>query len=122
MSQAHDRRTAPDDAIRRLALARLISVVGSMAAYTALVDLVFIRSGGSAVAVSLAVLVSIGAVGLLGPFGGFVADRWDRQRAMVASDLVGALLFAVLALVDPLWLLLAVAFLTAVASTPFRAG
>jgi predicted MFS family arabinose efflux permease len=115
-------RTAPDAAIRRLALARLVSVVGSMAAYTALVDLAFTRSGGSAMAVSMAVLLSIGAVGLLGPFGGYVADRWDRKRAMVASDLVGAALFLALAVVDPLWLVLGVAFLTAVASTPFRAG
>ena len=122
MSQPDRPRTAPDAAIRRLALARLVSVVGSMAAYTALVDLVFTRSGGSAVAVSMAVLLSIGAVGLLGPFGGYVADRWDRKRAMVASDLVGAALFLALAVVDPLWLLLGVAFLTAVASTPFRAG
>jgi predicted MFS family arabinose efflux permease len=122
VSQPDRPRTAPDAAIRRLALARLVSVAGSMAAYTALVDLVFTRSGGSAVAVSMAVLLSIGAVGLLGPFGGYVADRWDRKRAMVASDLVGAGLFLALAVVDPLWLLFGVAFLTAVASTPFRAG
>ena len=122
MTTPDQRRTSPDDAIRRLALARLVSVIGSMAAYTALVDLVFTRSGGSPVAVSVAVLATIGAVGLLGPIGGWIADRWDRKRAMVASDLVSAGLFAILAVVDPLWLLIAIAFLTALASTPFRAG
>ena len=122
MTTVDERQTPPDAAIRRLALARLVSGIGSMAAYTALVDLVFTRSGGSPVAVSVAVLATIGAVGLLGPIGGFVADRWDRKRAMVASDLAGAALFGVLAIVDPLWLLLGIAFLTALASTPFRAG
>jgi predicted MFS family arabinose efflux permease len=93
-----------------------------MAAYTALIDLVFRLTEGSTVAVSLTVLVSIGAVGLTSPLGGFVVDRWDRQRAMVASDLLSAVLFLALAAVEPLWLILTVAFLTAVASTPFRAG
>ena len=122
MTTAEERQTSPDDAIRRLALARLVSGVGSMAAYTALVDLVFTRSGGSPIAVSVAVMATIGAVGFLGPIGGFIADRWDRKAAMVVSDLVSAGLFVILAIVDPLWLLFAIAFLTALASTPFRAG
>jgi hypothetical protein len=40
--------TPPRTAVRRLALARAISETGSAAAYTALLDAVFIRSGGSA--------------------------------------------------------------------------
>jgi hypothetical protein len=39
--------TPPRTAVRRLALARAISETGSAAAYTALLDAVFIRSGGS---------------------------------------------------------------------------
>ncbi|HSL67681.1 MAG TPA: hypothetical protein VK977_05940 [Actinomycetota bacterium] len=41
-------RTPPRTAVRRLALARAISETGSAAAYTALLDAVFVRSGGSA--------------------------------------------------------------------------
>jgi predicted MFS family arabinose efflux permease len=41
---------------------------------------------------------------------------------MIVSDLVTGALFVVLALVHPVWALLAVASLGAVASTPFRAG
>lgn len=115
-------RTPPNVAIRRLAVARFTSVGGSMAAYTALIDLVFRRTDGSTVILSLTILLTLGAVGLFGPIGGLVADRWDRKRAMVASDLMSGALFVVLAFAGPVWLILTVALLTAVAATPFRAG
>jgi predicted MFS family arabinose efflux permease len=115
-------RTRPNIAIRRLAVARFISVGGSMAAYTALIDLVFRRTHGSTVVLSLSILLTIGAQGLFGPVGGVVADRWDRKRAMIASDLLGGTLFVVLAFVGPMWLILTVALLTAVAAAPFGAG
>jgi predicted MFS family arabinose efflux permease len=109
-------------AIRRLAIARFISVVGSLAAYTALIDLVFRRTNGSPIALSITILLTIGATGIFGPFGGLLADRWDRKLAMIASDLAGAALFAVMAFVGPIEATVAVALLTAIASTPFRAG
>jgi predicted MFS family arabinose efflux permease len=114
--------TTPNVAIRRLAIARFISVGGSFAAYTALIDLVFRRTHGSAVALSLTILLTMGPSGFFSPIGGVVADRWDRKRAMIASDLVSGALFVVLAFVGPMWLILSVAFLTAAAATPFRAG
>jgi MFS family permease len=115
-------RTSPDVAIFRLAVARFISVGGSMAAYTALIDLVFRRTNGSTVVLSLTVLLTMGAVGVFGPIGGVVADRWDRKRAMIASDLLGGAFFLALAFVKPVWLILTVALLTAAAASPFGAG
>jgi predicted MFS family arabinose efflux permease len=115
-------RTPALTAIRRLAIARFISVVGSLAAYTALIDLVFRRTNGSPVALSITVLLTIGATGIFSPFGGLLADRWDRKRAMIASDLAGAALFAVMAFIGPIETIVGVALLTAIASTPFRAG
>ena len=115
-------QTPPIVAVRRLAVARCISVAGSMAAYTALIDLVFRRTHGSTAYLSATILLTIGAVGLLEPVGGAVADRFDRKRVLIWSDLVSAALFVVLALVHAPWQLLAVALLTAVAETPFRAG
>ena len=115
-------RTPPNVAIRRLAVARFISVGGSFAAYTALIDLVFRRTHGSTVILSLTVILTMGASGFFSPIGGVVADRWDRKRAMIASDLASGALFVVLASVGPTWLILTVAFLTAAAATPFRAG
>jgi MFS family permease len=51
-----------------------------------------------------------------------VADRWDRKRAMIVSDLAGGVLFVLLALAGATWLILSLALLTAIARTPFRAG
>lgn len=115
-------RTPPDVAIRRLAASRFISVAGSMAAYTALIDLVYVETDGSTLFLSLTILLTIGAVGLFEPLGAFVADRWDRKRALIWSDLVGTSLFALLALTREPVVLLGVALLTAIAETPFRAG
>jgi MFS family permease len=115
-------RTPPDVAIRRLAASRFISVTGSMAAYTALIDLVYVETDGSTLFLSLTILLTIGAVGLFEPLGAFVADRWDRKRALIWSDLIGTSLFALLALTREPVVLLGVALLTAIAETPFRAG
>ncbi len=93
-----------------------------MVAYTALIDLVFRRTGGSAWILSVTTLITMGGVGLLGPIGGVIADRGDRKRAMIGSDLVGAAMFVALAFSGPVWLILVVAFLSAAAATPFRAG
>jgi MFS family permease len=114
--------TPPIVAVRRLAVARCISVAGSMAAYTALIDLVYRRTDGSTLYLSATILLTIGAVGLLEPVGGVLADRHDRKRVLILSDLVSAGLFVVLALVHAPPMLLVVALLTALAETPFRAG
>lgn len=108
-------------AARRLALARVISLTGSQAAFTALLFLVFERTG-SAAWVSAGLLLTLGTQGvmtlLLGPLG----DRFDRRRIMVASDLLGAACFAALALVavegSP-GALLAFAFFAAAAESAF---
>jgi MFS family permease len=115
-------RTPPEAAVRRLALSRFISVTGSMAAYTALIDLVYVETDASTMYLSLTILLTIGAVGLFEPLGAVVADRWDRKKALIWSDLIGTSLFALLALTREPAALLAVALLTAIAETPFRAG
>jgi hypothetical protein len=71
-------RTPPRTAVRRLALARAISETGSAAAYTALLDAVFIRSGGSAAWLGLTLLLTHGVAGGFGPLGGVLGDRFDR--------------------------------------------
>ena len=115
-------QTPPIAAVRRLAVARCISVAGSMAAYTALIDLVYRRTDGSTLYLSATILLTIGAVGLLEPVGGVLADRYDRKLVLIWSDLASGALFIVLALVHSPAMLLLVALLTALAETPFRAG
>jgi predicted MFS family arabinose efflux permease len=115
-------RTPPRVAVRRLAIARFISTFGSMAAYTALIDLIWRKTDGSTVLLSVTILLTMGAQGLFGPIGGGIADRWDRKRVLIASDVAGAALFVALAFVHVPWAIMLVALLTSIARTPFRAG
>ncbi|HEV8421124.1 MAG TPA: MFS transporter [Actinomycetota bacterium] len=105
-------------AARRVALARLISLTGTQAALTALLFVLFERTGSSRW-VSLALLVTFGTRGLLTPLGGSLGDRFDRRRLMIISELLGAGCFAALAFARTPLPLLALAFLATVAETPF---
>ena len=104
--------------VRRLAIARLISVTGGAAAFAALNYTIYERTG-SAAWLSASLLLTFGVSGLFAPLGGVLGDRFDRRRVMIASDLAGAACFAAMALVDEPVLLIAVGFLAAVVETPF---
>ena len=60
---------------------------------------------------------------LLGSLGGVIADRYDRRKVMVASDIAQAMLMLALAAVvatgAPVLLAIAIAFLSTAAGTPF---
>ena len=105
-------------AVRRLAVARLISIAGGAAAYTALMFTIYERTH-SATWLSATLLVTFGVSGFVSPFAGAIGDRFDRKRVMIVSDLLGVACFAAMAFArDPAWLLV-FAFLSAVAETPF---
>ena len=108
----------PRSAVRRLALARLISITGGAAAFAALNFTIYERTG-SAAWLSASLLLTFGASGLFAPLGGMLGDRFDRQRVMIASDLAGAAAFAAMAFVEDPALLLTIGFVTAVVETPF---
>jgi len=105
-------------AARRIALARLISLTGTQAAFTALLFVLFERTGSSRW-LSAALLVTFGTQGLLTPLAGVLGDRFDRRRLMIASELLGAASFSALAFARAPAPLLALAFLATVAETPF---
>src|SRR6266498_5798047 len=71
--------TASRAAVRRLALARLISLTGGAAAYLALNYVIYQRTG-SATWVAAALFLTFGTVGFVSPFAGALGDRFDRQR------------------------------------------
>jgi MFS family permease len=114
MAPRMDRRSA----VRRIALARVVSSTGSTAAYTALTYAIYHRTG-STTWVSVAVFVTLAANGILMPVGGWIGDRFDRRRVMIASDLLAAVLFVAVAFVEEPWLLVSLAFLATVAEIPF---
>lgn len=104
--------------IRRLALARLVSVTGSSAATTALYFLVYERTGAP-LWVTVAMLATIGLhpVALAG-LGG-LGDSFDRRWVMIASDLASALLFSLLILDHPVGIVVVIAALATLAEAPF---
>jgi len=104
--------------VRRLALARLVSMAGGEAAFVALVGLVLDRTR-SPLWVSAALLAWLGVGGLATPLAGALGDRFDRRRVMIASDLAGAACFAALALASAPLVIVALAALAALAEAPF---
>ncbi len=113
--------TSATTAVRRLALARFISQSGTSAAFAALNFVVYQRTG-SAAWLAATLLLTFGASGLIGPLAGTLGDRFDRKRVMIWSDLVAAALFATMAGLNALGPVVGVAFMAAVAQTPFQAA
>jgi MFS family permease len=113
--------TTPRSAVRRLALARVISLTGAAAAFAALNYVIYQRTHSPAW-VAAALFLTFGVVGIASIFAGSLGDRFDRKRVLIASDLAGAACFAAMALVrEPVWLL-AIAFCSALAESPFFAA
>ena len=81
---------------RRLALARLISMAGNMAAGIALAAVMWERTHSSAWVAAGALSTSLVA-GIVTPITGALADRYDRRRVMIGSDLLAAVAFGLLA-------------------------
>jgi MFS family permease len=104
--------------VRRLAVSRVISITGGAASFLALNFTIYQRTG-SAVWLAASLFLTFGTEGFVSPFAGALADRFDRRRVMIASDLVAALFFFAMALVRSPAPLLALAFCSAVAETPF---
>jgi len=75
--------------IRRLALGELLSSIGSWAAGIAVSYYVYRRTG-SAVWLAGTLFFTFGVAGFFSPLAGKIADRYDRRRVMIASDLTSA--------------------------------
>ena len=108
---------------RYLAASLTVSQVGDWLYGVALVVYVFDQTGSPAWVAASAILRLIPYV-LFGAIGGAIADRYDRRRVMIATDLGRAVCMAGLAAVvvaeAPVWLALVLAFASATAGTPAR--
>src|SRR5690349_1349771 len=96
---------------RRLALALVLSSFGDWLAFlatTALASQLVSGFGAKSFAVGGVLAFRLLPSVALAPFVGVVADRFDRRRTMVISDLLRFVLFLSIPLVENLpWLLLA---------------
>ena len=68
---------------------------------------------------SAALFISFATPAVLNPLAGGIADRFDRRRVLIASDLLGALCFVGMAFASAPALLVALAFPAGVAEAPF---
>lgn len=82
-----------DADVRRYLAARVVSVAGSGITYVALPVLVY-RLSGSALLTALVTLAQSAPYVLFGLWAGVLADRLDRRRMMIVSDLVAAVALA----------------------------
>jgi Na+/melibiose symporter-like transporter len=107
------------DAARRLALGRLISLTGGSAAYIALIAAIYGHTG-SAAWVSAALFAGVVGSVIGAPGAGWVGDRFDRRRVLIATDLASALVAGAMALfVDEPAALVGLFGLHAIVTSPF---
>jgi MFS family permease len=105
--------------IRRLAASRLISITGGEAAAVALAFTIYSRTG-SALWHSASLLFTFGVAGLISPVAGSIGDRFDRRRAMIACELLGAAAYTGLVFVRAPATMIAIGFVAEMARAPFE--
>src|SRR5438067_7581150 len=110
--------SSPRSYIRMLATARLISQLGSEAAYTALLYVLYQRTHSPGW-VATALLATFGTQGVMTAVAGSLGDRFDRRWVMVGSDLAGAVCFAGLGFLHSPGTLVLLAFVAAAVEAPF---
>ena len=113
---------APGD-FRRLAVALTVSQAGDWLYNVGLLVYIFERTH-SPTWVAAGTIVRLLPIVLLAPLGGALADRYDRRKVMISSDLARAASMFALAVVASTSvtpaLALALAFLSTLAGTPYR--
>lgn len=117
------RRALRHTTFRRLIAALAISQIGDWLYNVALLAVVYERTH-SAAWVAATTAARVLPVVVFGPFGGVIADRFDRRRVMIVSSAVQALTMAGLALsaattAAPVALLPVLAALTTLAGCPY---
>jgi MFS family permease len=105
-------------AVRRIALARLVDVTGSGAAFAALAFIMFMITDRSASWVSWTLLLTIGVQGFVQPVASWLGDRFDRRRVLVISSLLAAGGFAAMTVARSPTELLVLAGITAILEAP----
>jgi MFS family permease len=108
--------------LRRLELAWAGSVLGAWA-YTVAISVYAYKHGG-ATAVGVVAAIRWIAAGVVSPFVGVLADRYDRRLVMISSDLVRGALLGVagvaVATGAPALLVYVLSIFIMVSATPFR--
>jgi MFS family permease len=86
-----------------LIASQTVSALGDWLDILAVLTLVAVKWNASPMAVSLMMLCYAGPMILLGPIAGSIADKYDRKKIMIISDLVCAVLVVGVAFSTTLW-------------------
>jgi MFS family permease len=116
-------RDNPDYA--RLWLAQVVSLLGDWFNTIVMSALVSRYSGGSGLAVSAFLLARFIPPLVIGPFAGVLADRFDRKRLLIFSDVSRALVVLLLLFAtspDTLWLIYVLTIIQFALSSIFEPG
>jgi MFS family permease len=105
-------------AVRRLALGDFLSSTGSGIAAVALSFFVY-QQTNSAIWLAGTLFFTFGVAGLITPFAGKIADRYDRRRVMIASDLLSLATWGMLIFTREPALLAGIGFVATVVSLPY---
>ncbi len=113
--------TPPRIAVRRLAVARVISVTGTEATWIALMVAIYAATHSTAW-MSAALFAAIGAEGAATSLLGTLGDRFDRRRVMIASELAAAVVAAGMAVAGSPIALVVLALMSAIAQSPYMSA
>src|SRR5215217_5965746 len=104
---------------RVLAFGRLVSITGGSAAYIALVAAIYGETK-SALWVSAALFSGVLGSVVAAPYAGWLGDRFDRRRVLVAADLAAAGVSSAMALSGGPLALVVLMGISAVVQSPFE--
>ncbi|MDX6657892.1 MAG: hypothetical protein QOH62_2685 [Solirubrobacteraceae bacterium] len=104
--------------VRRLAVARLVSMAGTDASGVA-IGFALYQQTRSPQWLSISLMLTMGTGALLSPLGGRIGDVLDRRRLMIAMEVSAALVFLALAVVHTPVALLALGMLASGIGTVF---
>ena len=82
--------------VRRLWTAQVVSIFGDFLAIFAIYSVVSFRMHATATEISLILVSFLLPLAIVGPVAGVFVDRWNVKRTMIASDLIRAVLAALL--------------------------
>jgi len=104
---------------RVLAFGRLVSITGGSAAYIALVAAIYGETK-SALWVSAALFSGVLGSVVSAPYAGWLGDRFDRRRVLIAADVAAAAVATAMALTGQPKVLVPLLGLLAVVQSPFE--
>ncbi|RDI38008.1 MFS transporter [Falsibacillus pallidus] len=103
-----------------LMAAQVISNLGDWLSIVAIITLVGLKWEATPMNMSLVILSLAVPMAVLGPITGTIADRFERKRLMIASDIIRGCVFLLMTLATNVWMVYGLLFLTGIFSSFFN--